>query len=273
MRLGASGRQFPNRDAAVEFYRQFGDRLASVPGVKVRGAVSVAAVHLVGRVGLDQRRRVHAAAWTGTAGRSARRHHGLLQDDGDSAREGAVLLRFRHHDERRSRSSSSTRSSPSGSGRTRIRSASTSGTIPKRQATIVGVVGTVKQYGLDVDGRIVVYRPSLGLLSWHVARTAADPGAVASAMVREIHALDPTIPVFDVQTMTDRMSDSMARQRFSTIMLGAFAVFALDPRGGRRLRRHVVSGVAGHARHRRPHGARRAAQQHPAAWSCGRAWS
>ncbi len=32
MRLGASGRQFPNRDAAVEFYRQFGDRLASVPG-------------------------------------------------------------------------------------------------------------------------------------------------------------------------------------------------------------------------------------------------
>ena len=46
-------------------------------------------------------------------------------------------------------------------------------------------------------------------------------------MVREIHALDPTMPVFDVQTMTDRMSDSMARQRFSTIMLGAFAVFAL----------------------------------------------
>ena len=40
MRLGASGRQFPNRDAAVEFYRQFGDRIAAVPGVKVRGAVT-----------------------------------------------------------------------------------------------------------------------------------------------------------------------------------------------------------------------------------------
>ena len=35
MRVGASGRQFPNRDAAVEFYRQFGDRIAAVPGVKV----------------------------------------------------------------------------------------------------------------------------------------------------------------------------------------------------------------------------------------------
>ena len=46
-------------------------------------------------------------------------------------------------------------------------------------------------------------------------------------MVREIHAVDPTIPVYDVQTMDDRMHDSLARQRFSTIMLGAFAAFAL----------------------------------------------
>ena len=45
--------------------------------------------------------------------------------------------------------------------------------------------------------------------------------------MRKIHELDPTITVFDVRTMTDRMSDSMARQRFSTLMLGAFAVFAL----------------------------------------------
>ena len=98
---------------------------------------------------------------------------------------------------------------------------------PKQPMTIVGVVGTVKQYGLDIDGRIVVYRPSLGLLSYQVARTSSDPAAVAGAIVRAIHAVDPTIPVYDVRTMQDRMSDSLARQRFSTIMLGAFAVFAL----------------------------------------------
>jgi ABC-type antimicrobial peptide transport system permease subunit len=89
------------------------------------------------------------------------------------------------------------------------------------------VVGTVKQYGLDIDGRIVVYRPSPGLLQYHVARTSSDPAAVAGAIVRAIHEVDPTIPVYDVRTMQDRMRDSMARQRFSTIMLGAFAVFAL----------------------------------------------
>lgn len=93
--------------------------------------------------------------------------------------------------------------------------------------TIVGVVGIVKQYGLDIDGRIVVYRPTAGLLPYQVARTSSDPTAAAAAIVREIHAFDPTIPVYDIRTMQDRMKDSLARQRFSTIMLGAFAVFAL----------------------------------------------
>ena len=92
--------------------------------------------------------------------------------------------------------------------------------------TIVGVVGTVKQYGLDIDGRIVFYRPSPNA-GYQVARTSGDPAAVAGAIVRQIHEIDPTLPVFDVRTMNDRMSDSMARQRFATFMLGAFAVFAL----------------------------------------------
>jgi predicted permease len=97
---------------------------------------------------------------------------------------------------------------------------------PSKSLTIVGVVGTVKQYGLDVDGRIVVYGPSANA-GYQVARTSGDPATVAGAMVKKIHQLDPTLTVFDVRTMTDRMSDSMARQRFSTTMLGAFAGFAL----------------------------------------------
>jgi predicted permease len=98
---------------------------------------------------------------------------------------------------------------------------------PKRQVTIVGVVGNVKQYGLDVDGRIVVYQPTIGLMRWQVARTSGDPASLARDIVRAIHEKDPTIPIYDIRTMNDRMSDSLARQRFATIMLGAFAVFAL----------------------------------------------
>jgi hypothetical protein len=66
---------------------------------------------------------------------------------------------------------------------------------PNRKISIVGVVGTVKQYGLDIDGRIVVYRPSLNA-GWHVARTtSSDPAAVGAALVRKIHELDPTMTV------------------------------------------------------------------------------
>jgi ABC-type antimicrobial peptide transport system permease subunit len=85
----------------------------------------------------------------------------------------------------------------------------------------------VKQYGLDVDGRIVFYRPSPGLLQYQVARTSSDPAAAAGAIARAIQEVDPTIPVYDVRTMQDRMHASLARQRFSTLMLGAFAAFAL----------------------------------------------
>ena len=97
---------------------------------------------------------------------------------------------------------------------------------PKQKITIVGVVGSVKQYGLDIDGRIVVYRPS-AFAAWHVARTSGDPASVGAALARKIRELDPTITIGDIQTMTERMGTSMARQRFSTVMLGAFAAFAL----------------------------------------------
>jgi predicted permease len=97
---------------------------------------------------------------------------------------------------------------------------------PKNPMTVVGVVGVVKQYGLDIDGRMVVYFPFLGG-GYMVVRTASDPVAAVGSIVREIRAFDPTILTYDVRTMPDRMSDSLARQRFSAIMLGAFAVFAL----------------------------------------------
>jgi predicted permease len=96
--------------------------------------------------------------------------------------------------------------------------------------TVVGVVGTVKQYGLDVDGRMVVYYPEQQSADgdlYVVARTTGDPASVASAMLREIHAVDSGVPVIEVRTMQERLHDSLARQRFSMAVLGGFACFAL----------------------------------------------
>ena len=56
---------------------------------------------------------------------------------------------------------------------------------PKQRIRIVGVVGSVKQYGLDIEGRIVVYLPAV-IAPWHVARATGDPVAVGATMVRKI---------------------------------------------------------------------------------------
>jgi predicted permease len=101
---------------------------------------------------------------------------------------------------------------------------------PKKPITIVGVVGAVKQYGLDTDGKIATYFPlqqALDRGAFLVARTTSNESALATAMVSEIHAVDPSVVVYGIRTMQERLHDSLARQRFSSTMLGAFAAFAL----------------------------------------------
>jgi predicted permease len=224
VRLGAGAQRFENRDAAVRFYQQLTQRVAATPGVKVQGAVS--ALPFTSSVGWGS---INVEGFIPQPGqelqvdqRSASTDYfrtmqiplvkGRFFTDHDLPQNAQPVVLI---DEKFAQ-----RFWPNGDaiGKHLWNS-------PERKMTIVGVVGTVKQYGLDVDGRIVVYRPGFG--GYLVARTASDPAVAAQAIAREIHAADPSVPVYDVRTMQDRMSDSMARQRFSTIMLGAFAAFAL----------------------------------------------
>lgn len=100
----------------------------------------------------------------------------------------------------------------------------------KKPITIVGVVGTVKQYGLGSDGKIAAYFPdqqSVNSEAFLVARTSSDQAGLAAAITGEIHALDASAVVYGVRTMQDILYESLARQRFSTTMLAAFSAFAL----------------------------------------------
>ena len=226
MRLGASGRQFQDRNLAVEFYRQVGEKIASVPGVKVRGAVS--SLPFTSSVGWGS---INVEGFTPQPGQELQVDQRAATPDYFRSMEIPVI---------KGRAFTDFDAMPNAQRVTIVDEKFAQRFWPnedplgkhlwgdpKQPMTIVGVVGTVKQYGLDIDGRIVFYRPSLGLLSYQVARTSSDPATVAPEIVRAIHAVDPTIPVYDNRTMQDRMSDSLARQRFSTLMLGAFAVFAL----------------------------------------------
>ena len=96
--------------------------------------------------------------------------------------------------------------------------------------TVVGVVGRVKQYGLDADARIAFYRPhaqSPSRALFVSVLTAGDPAALAPAIGREIHAFDTDLPLYHVQPMERRVDESLARQRFAATLLALFALVAL----------------------------------------------
>lgn len=101
---------------------------------------------------------------------------------------------------------------------------------PKKPITIIGVVGVVKQYGLGTDGKIAAYFPQQqgpdpGMFL--VARASSNEAGLAAAITGQIHGVDPGVVVYGIRTMQDIFYDSLARQRFSTTMLGAFSAFAL----------------------------------------------
>jgi len=225
MRVGPSARQFQNRDAAMEFYRTVGDALATVPGVGMRGAVS--SLPFTSSVGWGS---INVEGWTPQPGQELQvDQRGATTDYFRTMRIPLVKGRFFSDSDTASTAEQvvvidekfAQRFWPAGDAIGRHVWFD-----PARKLAIVGIVGTVKQYGLDVDGRMVVYRPT-PWAGYQVARTSSDPAAVARDMVRKIHDMDPTITVFDVQAMPGRMAASLARQRFSTIMLGSFAAFAL----------------------------------------------
>jgi predicted permease len=98
--------------------------------------------------------------------------------------------------------------------------------------TVIGVVADTREYEVNAEPPITAFFPVLqyGIGSrFIVVRTAnaSDPTALTTAINREIRALDPELPTYDVNTMDDRLSDSLARRRLSMFLLALFAAFAL----------------------------------------------
>jgi len=96
--------------------------------------------------------------------------------------------------------------------------------------TVVGVVGRVKQDSLDSDPRIAFYLPhtQFPTRAMTVAfRGGTDPAAMVSAVRNTLRNLDPDLPMYYVRTMEQRLGESLARRRFSMLLLGVFASVAL----------------------------------------------
>src|SRR5262249_13515590 len=96
--------------------------------------------------------------------------------------------------------------------------------------TIVGVVGDVKQYGLDRDANNELYRPwdALPIRDMRLAlRTAGDPNALGPRIRDAVRRLDPAQPVVSIETLEQFRDESLASPRLTTILLVIFAAVAL----------------------------------------------
>jgi ABC-type antimicrobial peptide transport system permease subunit len=98
-------------------------------------------------------------------------------------------------------------------------------------ATIVGIVGDIKQFGLDQDVVAQVYTPlrqtTVGLGGLALVRTNGDEAAAARAIRDAAWAIDPNMPVQNVRTLDDIRSGYLATPKLTAVLLTVFAALAL----------------------------------------------
>ena len=98
--------------------------------------------------------------------------------------------------------------------------------------TVIGVVEDFKNAGLAAEPEPEAYRPyqqfpMLGSIYVVVKSSTADPLTLVPAIRREVARLDSEQPIAEIQTLDQRLTASVAQQRFVMSMLVCFAVLAL----------------------------------------------
>ncbi len=103
---------------------------------------------------------------------------------------------------------------------------------PLFDGEIVGVVGDVRHRGLEEVARPEMYISYLQNTVWPVMnlviRTTSDPTGFVPAIRREFQAIDKGQPVFNIKTMNQLLSESIAQRRFNMLLLACFALLALS---------------------------------------------
>src|SRR5262245_19264026 len=103
-------------------------------------------------------------------------------------------------------------------------------TVQSQWQTIIGVVNDEKQDGLGAKVEHEAYESHLQNAQSDmtlIVRTATDPQSFVGAVREEIRALDRSLPLYDIKTMRAAIYESVARERFITLLLIVFAALAL----------------------------------------------
>jgi predicted permease len=97
--------------------------------------------------------------------------------------------------------------------------------------TVVGVVGHVKHYGPEVEGREQAYFPlaqlSFARTMYLAVRTRIEPASVTNAIRQQVLSIDKNMPIYEISTMDQLLSNSVVQLRLNLTLLVAFAFIAL----------------------------------------------
>ena len=92
---------------------------------------------------------------------------------------------------------------------------------------VIGVVTDAHDLGVESQAEPVLYFPGFGLHAVLLIRTNTDPKSILPDIRNVVSELDPTQPIYHVETIDEVLSDSLARQRMIAVLLGIFASLAL----------------------------------------------
>src|SRR5439155_13777180 len=95
---------------------------------------------------------------------------------------------------------------------------------------VVGVVHDIRQRALNEPGRPAYFIPyAQGLIStlFIVIRTNSAPALVVDQARRALQKKDPELALYDVRTLDEYVTTSVASARFQTLLLTLFAALAL----------------------------------------------
>ena len=98
------------------------------------------------------------------------------------------------------------------------------------RAVVVGIVGDVRQNGLALEPPPVVYFNHLTaprISATIVARAAGDPAMLFEPIRAAVREIDPNQPVRSIATLDEVMAESIARDRFFTLLFALFGTLAL----------------------------------------------
>jgi putative ABC transport system permease protein len=241
MRISLPAARYPERTEIVSFYSRFTERVAALPGVRDAGAGSGLPLavssgdwsfDIEGRPRINTRRPGAADWYVVTPGYfealNIQLVRGRLPAESDAEQAPPVVL----VNEATARALFPS-TDPIGK---RVRLSQTTGA-EQPWRTIVGVVGDVRQRGLDTAPRTEIYIPYRQFLHFSaggqvramslVIKADVAPESLVGAVRAELRAIDPEVPAAQVRTMDDVIAASVTDRRLNTLLIGTFGGLAL----------------------------------------------